>query len=280
MAARKEPHDVKLQMGLEDISDTEPQKDRQFVTALARGLEILRCFKTDAPLLGNQEIAKNTGLPKTAVSGLTYALTELGYLRYLKDLRKYQLGTAVLALGYGLLNNMDVIKIARPILQELADYAQAAVGLLAQDRLNMVYLENTYPNTNAIVLRHRAGDLIPMAVTSAGRAFLCAASEENRNYLMDQIRLRDELSWPQFKKGIEQGLKDYEAFGFCMSLGEYNKNVNGISVPIKSPLGGSDIMVVSCGAAAFQMRRHIIEDDIGPRLALMADQIETLLVRA
>ncbi|MBL8523268.1 MAG: IclR family transcriptional regulator, partial [Betaproteobacteria bacterium] len=31
------------------------EKDRQFVTALARGLEILRCFKAGDRYLGNQE---------------------------------------------------------------------------------------------------------------------------------------------------------------------------------------------------------------------------------
>ena len=38
-------------------------KDRQFVTALARGLEILRCFQAGDPALGNQDIAERTGLP-------------------------------------------------------------------------------------------------------------------------------------------------------------------------------------------------------------------------
>lgn len=279
MVAKRESNDIEIQMGLGKISDTKLQKNRQFVTALARGLEVLRCFDVDTPLLGNQEIAQKTGLPKPTISRLTYTLTELGYLRYLKNLRKYQLGTAVLSLGYSLLTNMDVLIIARPFLQELADYSQAAVGLCVQDRLNMVYLENIYPNTNAIVLRYRAGDRIPMATTATGRAFLCALSEENRNYLMDQIRQRDEINWPTLKKGIEQAMKDYSDFGFCMSLGDYNTGVNAIGVPIKSPLGRSNIMVISCGAAAFQMRRHIIEDDIGPRLVLMASHIETQLLR-
>ena len=279
MAAKTKIDAMELQMGLENLSDAKPKKNRQYVTALARGLEILRCFRVQNPVLGNQEIAEKTGLPKPTVSRLTYTLTELGYLRYSKNLRKYQLGTAVLALGYGVLTNLDIIKIARPFFQELADYSQAAIGLCVQDRLNMVYLENIYPNTSAVVLRHRPGDLVPMATSSAGRAFLCAISEKERTYLMDQIRQRDEMNWPALKAGIEQALKDYHNYGFCMSLGDYTKGVNAIGVPIKSPLGGSNIAVTNCGAAAFQMRRHIIEDDIGPRMVYMAAQIETQLLR-
>jgi DNA-binding IclR family transcriptional regulator len=118
-----------------------------------------------------------------------------------------------------------------------------------------------------------------MAITAAGRAFLCAISEKDRTYLMDQIRQRDEVNWPTLKTGIEKALKDYHNFGFCMSLGDYTKGVNAIGVPIKSPLSGTNFMVINCGAAAFQMRRHIIEDDIGPRLVHMAGQIETQLLR-
>ncbi|MDH3232081.1 MAG: helix-turn-helix domain-containing protein, partial [Alphaproteobacteria bacterium] len=54
-------------------------KDRQFVTALARGLEVLRAFQEGGPL-GNQEIARRTGLPKPTVSRLTHTLKQLGYI--------------------------------------------------------------------------------------------------------------------------------------------------------------------------------------------------------
>jgi len=267
------------QMGIDNLSDEQAQKDRQFVTALARGLEILRCFKTEDPFLGNQELAEKTGLPKPTVSRLAYTLTALGYLKYSKNLRKYQLGTAVLSFGYNLLSNMEILQIARPLFRELADHAQAAVGICAQDRLNMVYLENIYPNTNAVVLRHRIGDQIPMATTSTGRAFLCAIDAKSREYLMDQIRLRNPDDWPEIKQGIDQALIDYKTLGYCLSLGDYSKGVHGIAVPIKIPSSDSNIMTISCGAAAFQLSREIIKSDIGPRLVHVALQIQSQLVR-
>ena len=57
--------------------------DRKFITALARGLEVLRAFTPTEGLLGNGEIAERTGLPKPTVSRLTYTLTKLGYLEFL-----------------------------------------------------------------------------------------------------------------------------------------------------------------------------------------------------
>ena len=72
--------------------------DRKFVSALARGLEVLRAFTPTEGLLGNGEIVERTGLPKPTVTRLTYTLTKLGYLAYVERLGKYQLAPAALVL--------------------------------------------------------------------------------------------------------------------------------------------------------------------------------------
>ena len=99
----------------------EEENDRQMVRALARGLEVLRCFKPGDRFLGNHEIAVRTGLPKPTISRLTHTLTNLGYLHYSEKFGKYYLGSAVLSLGYSMLANMDIRQIARPAMHDLAE---------------------------------------------------------------------------------------------------------------------------------------------------------------
>ena len=67
--------------------------DRKFITALARGLEVLRVFTPTEGLLGNGEIAERTRLPKPTVSRLTYTLTKLGYLSHIERLAEYPTNT-------------------------------------------------------------------------------------------------------------------------------------------------------------------------------------------
>jgi DNA-binding IclR family transcriptional regulator len=62
--------------------------DRKFVTALSRGLDVLRCFGPRDRWLANQDIAKRTGLAKPTVSRLAYTLTKLGFLRYSESTNK------------------------------------------------------------------------------------------------------------------------------------------------------------------------------------------------
>src|SRR3989337_111601 len=121
----------------------EHEGDRQFATPLARGLDVLRCFPPREPLLGNKEISVRAGLPKPTVSRLTYTLTKLGYLRHNMRLGKYQLGSAVLSIGYPLLPPMNVRPAARPRMKELADYCNGWVSMGVRERLNMVYVESS-----------------------------------------------------------------------------------------------------------------------------------------
>src|SRR5215475_3055601 len=108
--------------------------DKQFATTLARGLEILRCFTPEAPTLGNKDLASKTGLPKPTISRFTYTLSRLGYLRADRISSKYQLGAAVLSIGYPVLATNVLRQVARSAMRELADYAGGSVSMGVRDR--------------------------------------------------------------------------------------------------------------------------------------------------
>jgi hypothetical protein len=55
-------------------------KDRQFVTALARGLQILSCFGSSRAEIGGTQLAAMTGLPQPTVWRLCNTMQQLGFL--------------------------------------------------------------------------------------------------------------------------------------------------------------------------------------------------------
>ncbi len=262
--------------GIDLLEDND--KDRQFVTALARGLEVLRCFKPSDRHLGNQDIAERTGLPKPTVSRLTYTLTRMGYLHHDEKLGKYQLGSGVLSLGYSFLTNMDVLKIARPLMQELADYSHTVVSVGTRDRLGMVYLDGRHSTAATVSLRREPGTRVPIATTAMGRALLCGLPDHEREKLMDNIRQRDPARWSKNRAGIEQALRDYQERGFCLSIGDWRSDVNAVGVPML-PIAGCRLLTFNCAAPSFVLRQHMIEDDIGPRLVNLVRSIESETAR-
>ncbi len=262
-------------MGFESKAGDLKHKERKFVTALARGLEVLSCFHAGDRFLGTNQIAERTGLPKSTVTRITFTLTEMGYLLYSPSLNKYRLGTAVLSLSYSLLGQMDVRRIARPLMQALAEHTQAAVNLGVRDRLNMVYID-TYRNASTYAVQLDVGSQISLATTSMGRAYLAALPEGKRLELMEEIRAANEKDWPRIKEGIEQSLVDYREKGYCLSLGDWRKEVHAIAVPLV-PEDGLEIMVFSCSGASFQLRPSVIDEDVGPRLLNLVGNLRTAL---
>ena len=253
-----------------------PESERKFVEALARGLEVLSCFHPSDRSLGNQEISKRTKLPKSTVSRLTFTLAELGYLNATEG-NKYSLGSTMIALGYRMLARMDIRRIARPLMQALAEHTQASVNLGIRDRLNMIYVD-TYRNTSTFTVQLDVGSQIPIATTSMGRAYLCAMSEAERTALLAEIQASDEQNWPAVQEGIDKALAEYRELGYCMSLGNWRTEVHAIAVPLVRDDGS--IMVFSCSGASFQMPRQLLENEIGPRLINLVGNVRTALTFA
>ena len=249
----------------------EELKDRQFVTALARGLELLRCFTPRESLLGNQELAKKTGLPKPTVSRLTHTLTRLGYLRHLPHSGKYQLEVGVMSFGYAMLSNLSIRALARPLMEEMAGYAKAAVAMAARDRLSMVYLDVVHGEAN-LTMRRQVGSHLSLHRSAIGRACLAAMPEDEREFILGHIRKRHPEDWPEVRKGLERAFRDYAAYGFCLSLGEWQRDVNAVGVALHHESHG--LLAFNCGGPSFHLKREKLEDDIGPRLLHMVHNIE------
>jgi len=251
------------------------KEDRHFVTALARGLDVLDCFRSSDRVLGNQEIAAACKLPKSTVSRLAYTLTKLGYLVSVEESAKYRLGNATLSLGMAALARLDVRKLAHPLMQQLADFSKATVALGSHDRLAMIYIDvarSSTPLTVALDL----GARIPVATTAMGRAYLACCPERERNDIMQQLRTLDKAAWPGIRAGIEKSLREYRELGCSTSFGEWQKEVNSIGVAF-SPGGGRPPMVINCGGPAFTLKREFLLQAARPKLIALVQQLEAAL---
>ena len=242
--------------------------ERHFVTALARGLEILRCFRKGELGLTNADFAERTGLPKATVSRLTFTLTRLGYLTLSPDSGRYRLGAGVLSLGYSMLSGLDIRTRARPLLQELATAADASVALGARDRLAMVYLECARgPGT--VTLSLDVGSRVTLGTSAMGRALLAALPDGERDYLLRAMKDRMPDAYPRIVEGVERAREEIAAQGFCTSFGDWQADVNAVGVAILND-EGAPIFGLNCGAPAFKLSRERLMEEFGPRLVEIA----------
>ncbi|MQW93401.1 helix-turn-helix domain-containing protein [Acinetobacter sp. dk771] len=259
---------------LDPISHIHRENNPQFIASIARGLEILRCFSSTNQLLGNQEIAQLTNLPKPTVARITSTLVSLGYLKQLPSTTKYLLDIGVLALGYAALANISARTQAQPFMEEMSRYAQAPVAMATRDRLTMMYL-NVVHTDSTLTMRRPVGSTLPIHSSAMGRACLAAMETKEREYLIEAIRKRNLDNWPAIKRNLERSLRDYHDYGYCLSIGDWAKDVNSVAVPLIHSKHG--ILVFNCGAPSYLLDQDKLENEIGPRLIHMVNNISASL---
>lgn len=258
-----------------DDDTADPAQDRHFVTALARGLEVLSAFRSGDSFLANHELAERTGLPKSTVTRLTYTLTRLGYLHVVPESGKYRLGTATGALGSAMLANLDVRQVARPLMQALAAETGAVIALSARDQLSMLYLE-CCRSTSIVTLSLDVGSRIPLGTSAAGRALLAGVAPSERAGLMERIRALDEGNWPTVQRGIEGALAEYRRGRCAYSVGDWVREVHGVATTL-NPGRGLPLMAMSAAGAAQYFPEARLRDEVAPRLLETVREIERRL---
>ncbi|MHC3908574.1 IclR family transcriptional regulator [Achromobacter marplatensis] len=249
--------------GLLDATDL--STDRQFANNLARGLDVLRAFTPNDPMLGNREIADRTGLPKPTVSRLTYTLTMLGYLSYVEAFHKYRLGSGVLSLGYPLLASMRIRQVARPFMEQISRETGCTVNLGMRDRLNVVYLDTCRVDQGNIY-QPDIGSTRPLLPSSIGRALILGAPAAERQAILNRLKVDDPARFTVERTFLDADEKLFQTHGYCHSAGDWHKEVHAIAVPIRQPNRGDEGVAINCTMSAYRLRKDMLKREVAPRL--------------
>ncbi|MEM9551552.1 MAG: IclR family transcriptional regulator [Pseudomonadota bacterium] len=244
----------------------EDEKDRSFVTALARGLDVLRAFRRGDVELGNADLAERTGLPKATISRLTHTLVKLDYLVPNPKSGTYRLGAGVLRLGMGVLTGMEMGDRAQGAMRALCDgpnpYVTIALG--ERHRTSVVYVA-VERSTQDVSLSMTVGARLPLFESAMGRAILVAMPEPDREAAFDRADAEEPSGANDRRQRYERAAAEFVDKGYCSGFGEWRPDVNGIAVPVHN-LGGARIYGLNVGGPSFHVSKEELETNYAPRL--------------
>jgi len=252
------------------VAVPDEKKDRQFVTALSRGLQLLQCFTPEVPEMSGSDLARLTGLPQPTVWRLCHTMIEMGVLVAVSG-EKMRPGLAALRLGHSAIAGLGIAELARPHLQELADTFEGAGGLAARDGIDMVILQRC-ESDNRLLMNLHVGSRVPLSTSAFGWAWLAGAPEEERARATAEMEVRDGARWGKAKAGFAQALIEYRQRGFIVNAGVLHKGYNTAAAPVLTP-NGSVSFAVNCGSAAVTLSVARLRSDVGPRLNELADAL-------
>ena len=225
----------------------EAGEDRHFITGAGARARTAILLPARRGALANSEIARRCGLARSTVSRLTHTLTRLGYLQAMPESGSYRLGTATIALGATALAGLDVRRIARPGMRELAAFSNAS-GRPRRPR----------PARHALcrVLPRRGGDRAQHRCRLAALALpQCHGPGLSRHLRRGRARGdprgcplgRWRPLWPRLREGVERALAEYRETGCVRSFGEWQPTVSSIAVGFR-PGGGLPPMSINLAA--------------------------------
>jgi DNA-binding IclR family transcriptional regulator len=252
-----------------------PSKDRDGpgdeVTALARGLTVLRAIAAAHAPLSNRELGELTGIPKPTVSRITATLVGAGFLLRLSESERFVLTSSVLELSNGFLRNFDIRSRARPFLIELAERTALSVHLAVRDRYDMVVIDAIRPRSAVLVSRLEVGSRMSLTRTAVGRAYLAALAEPERDRLLVGLQTAEGDEWGYIGSRVVGAIQDTLERGFAIATGEWYNGLNAIALGFVGPSG--ERYAVNCGGSADQCPRDWLISSAAPALLECIDKI-------
>ena len=230
--------------------ESTPVKDRQYVTALSRGLEILRCFDGKHPSLGTSDIARMTGLPQPTVWRLCYTLIQDGYLVQVDRKDKLRPGIPILNLGYSAIAATPIAELAYNEMNVIAKQHQGSVSLGTRDGASMIYLQRC--QGSQIILRDMGiGSRVPLLSSATGWAYLAGLDATRRKDVLSEVKKSEPAMFKQMHKKLEEAMASYALQGYLVNLGSLHPQINAVGVPVVSE-DGTKVLGLSAGGIAQQ----------------------------
>lgn len=249
--------------------------DRAFVTSLARGLEILRCFSSSYPELSVKEIAAKTGLPQQTAWRLCHTLKVMGYLNTAPDSDKLMASSSVCALGLSALPSAAADNAVSQELQKLADRFHVSAGLADRDRFSMIFLLRGRARPYLAVTDMRPGTRFTIYRSAAGWAYIAGMAHAERNALLRQLKTHLGPEWPETEKHLKKAIEEYSAKGFVTNCGIIAPGLNAISAQVQ--LHKKTRFAIACSGPESLLPLEKMNREIGPELVRVAKKLETLL---
>jgi DNA-binding IclR family transcriptional regulator len=212
-------------------------RQRVPVQSLGRAFAILEEIARHRDGIGLAELSKMVGLHNSTAFHLAKTLVSLGYIRQERDSKRYRIGLPLFALAASALDEIEMVNIAMPILEQLSrDTGES--GHFAVRMGDAVVVIARTSGSGAFQLTDRVGVVRPAHCTALGKVILAALNEDEIKRFLQRVELK-----PSTKKSITEvpallrEIADVKRTGVAYDQGEFNLEVRCIAVPAKDFTG-------------------------------------------
>ena len=220
----------------------------QSVRRALRALELI----SEHGELGVTELGRKLDVHKATASRLIATLAERGFVERDPISEKYRLGFGLISLAGAAVGGNDLVRAARPILDDLAERTHETVNLGVLSGESVVYIDQV-TGTRSIVSVSWVGQRTPLHCTSNGKVLLAYATDVERERMLSTPLTRLTPRTITDLRKLRAQLAEVRARGYAQTLEELEEGLNAVAAPVRG-MSGDVIAALSVSGPAFRMR--------------------------
>ncbi|HEV7247480.1 MAG TPA: IclR family transcriptional regulator C-terminal domain-containing protein [Shinella sp.] len=275
MSARTDPSQESEieEIAADEVGDL-TASSRDYVNALARGLEVITVFTRFTPKMTLSEIAQATGMTRATARRFLLTLAHEGYV----DIsgKHFSLAPKVLQLGFSALSSMDLWDVAQPVMNGLSEKLSESCFSAVLDDQSVIYVARATPNNRRVNVGISIGSRVPAYCVSTGRVLLAALPEEDvHRYIEDMVFTKFTPNTITSKVQLRSLLDEVRRQGWSIVDQELEVGLRSLSVPIRD---GAGQIVAALNVCCPSTRISL--DDMKTRILAMTLEASRNITRA
>lgn len=221
----------------DDIDTEAEDKQRGGVQSLARAFGIMEEVARSRDGISLAELSKRVGLHNSTTFHLVKTMVSLGYIRQIKDSKRYRIGRPLFALAASALDEIEMVSLATPVLEDLSRETGESGHFAVRMGDSVVVIARTAA-PGAFQLTERVGVVRPAHCTALGKVILAALRPDQLDRFLARIELAavapKSITEPD---ALKKNLNEVRSSGIAFDDGEFNPEVRCIAVPVKDFTG-------------------------------------------
>jgi DNA-binding IclR family transcriptional regulator len=216
----------------------------------------------DAGELGVSELGRQLGVHKATASRLAAVLAERGLLERDPVSERYRIGFGLVRLAGAAMSGLDLVRLARPILETLAERSREASNLGVRSGDDVVYVDQI-AGSRSIVTVSWVGRRTPLHCTSNGKVLLAWADEQDRERLLAGPFEAFTSRTVTDPDTLRRELESIRRRGYAQAVEELEEGLNAVAAPVRQADGR---VIAALGVSGPAFRMHAVDV---PRMGLL-----------
>lgn len=216
---------------------TEDSRERSGIQSLERAFTILEEIARDRDGVTLAELSKRLGLHNSTTFNLVQTMVSLGYVRQMRDTKRYRVGRSLFALASAARDEVELVHLAYPVLEELSAVTGEAGHFGVWSGGDVVVLAKTQ-GAGALQVAGSLGVMRPAYCTGLGKVLLAALPPGKLDRYLASVPLRPlapkTITEPE---RLRQEVEEVRRDGIAFDDGEFDAEIRCVAAPTRDFTG-------------------------------------------